>query len=66
MPRPRDRFLQPGFCGILVGKDLQMVFVADFLAGIDVDQNGYEQDSISIAGCCRFLTLTQCGDRPPR
>ena len=45
-----------------------MLGVANLFAGVDVNPDcGHEEDSItrSIAGCFRFLTLTQCGVRPP-
>jgi hypothetical protein len=32
-----DRFPQPRFRGVLAGKDLEMVDVADFLTGVDID-----------------------------
>jgi hypothetical protein len=35
--RLRDRFLKPFLGGVLVRKDLQVVDIADFLAGVDVD-----------------------------
>ena len=62
--------LEPGLGGILVGKDLDVVFVANLLARIDINPDNIGQENVSItrsiAGCSRFLTLTQCGERPAR
>jgi hypothetical protein len=66
---PSGSFLsKPGIGSVLVGEDLQVVDVADFLRGVDVDP---DRDRIasctrSNAWCFLFFTLIQCGERPPR
>jgi hypothetical protein len=41
MPRLQDRFLEPGFRSVRGGQDLDVIDVANLLAGIDVDKNGH-------------------------
>src|SRR5262245_53723460 len=33
-------FLEPFFCGVHIGEDLDVIDVADLLAGVDVDKDG--------------------------
>jgi hypothetical protein len=69
-PRLPIALLKPGLRGVSVRKDLQVVLIANLIADIDInpDSIGHEKESMTrpIAGCCRFLTLTQCGERPAR
>jgi hypothetical protein len=52
-----------------IGEHLEMVDVADILAGVDVNHDAFhENDSLTrrMAGCFGFFTLTQSVDGPAR
>jgi hypothetical protein len=59
---------EPFLRSILIGENLEMVNVADLATIVDVDPDLLENASLTlpIAGCCRFLTLIQLGERPGR